>query len=143
MMSRKRRGLLTESQIGVYKLRLSGMSQEDIALRLGTTRQNVSMLERRARRNIGLAEDTLKAYKEIVTATSVKVEPGTHLVDVPRLLVSAADGAGVKLRGDFSRIYNLIRFNAPGYVEGVKVIKPFTVLVLRDGEMELLTEKED
>ncbi|MCK4582481.1 Tfx family DNA-binding protein, partial [Candidatus Bathyarchaeota archaeon] len=117
-MSRKRRGLLTESQIGVYKLRLSGMSQEDIALRLGTTRQNVSMLERRARRNIGLAEDTLKAYKEIVTATSVKVEPGTHLVDVPRLLVSAADGAGVKLRGDFSRIYNIIRFNAPGYVEG-------------------------
>ena len=85
----------------------------------------------------------MKAYKEIVTATSVKVEPGTHLVDVPRLLVSAADGAGVKLRGDFSRIYNLIRFNAPGYVEGVKVIKPFTVLVLRDGEMELLTEKED
>jgi len=142
-MSRRRRGLLTESQIEVLKLRLSGMSQEDIASRLGTSRQNVSMLERRARRNIGLAEDTLKVYNEILTASSVEVEAGTHLVDVPRLVVSAADGAGVKLRGDFSRIYNIIRFNAPGHVEGVKVIKPFTILVLRDGEIELLTEKED
>lgn len=141
-MSRRRRGLLTESQIEVLKLRLSGMSQEEIATRLGTTRQNVSMLERRARRNIGLAEDTLKAYKEIVTVSSVEVEPGTHLVDVPRLVVSAADGAGVKLRGDFSRIYNIIRFNAPDHVEGVNVIKPFTVLVLRDGEIELLTERK-
>ena len=122
----------------VLRLRLSGVSQEEIASRFGTTRQNISMIERRGRRNLRLAEETIRVYKKIITATSVKVEENTHLVDIPRLVLDAADKAGVKLRADFTRIYKEIRFKVPGCMSGVKVIKPITILILKDGDIEVV-----
>jgi len=123
--------------VDVIKLRLAGMSQEEIASRLGTTRQNISMMERRGRRNLRLAEETIRVYKKIITAASVDVKANTHLVDIPRLVLDAADRAGVRLRADFTRIYKEIRFRVPECVRGVKVIKPITILILRDGDIEI------
>jgi len=137
-MRRERYGLLTRSQVDVIKLRLAGMSQEEIASRLGTTRQNISMMERRGRRNLRLAEETIRVYKKIITAASVDVKANTHLVDIPRLVLDAADRAGVRLRADFTRIYKEIRFRVPECVRGVKVIKPITILILRDGDIEII-----
>jgi len=137
-MVRRRYGLLTESQLKVLRLRLQGMSQEEVARRLGTTRQNISIIERRARRNLRLAEETLRAYKELIAASSVEIPPETHLVDVPRLVIDAADEAGVKLRANFTRIYDEIRFKAGDCVRGVKTLKPLRILILRDGDIEVI-----
>jgi Tfx family DNA-binding protein len=56
-----RAGLLTDEQLNILGYRFDGLKQEEIARRLGTTRQNVSLIERRARGNIMKAEATLKA----------------------------------------------------------------------------------
>ena len=47
-ITKNRLGLLTEEQLIVLGHRLDGLKQEDIAIKLGTTRQNVSLIERRA-----------------------------------------------------------------------------------------------
>ncbi len=139
-MVRRRYGLLTPTQFKVLRLRLEGLSQEEVAERLGTTRQNISIIERRAKRNLKLAEETLKAYRELVAASSVEVPPETHLVDIPRMVIDAADEAGVKLRANFTRIYDEIRFKAGKCVRGVKTIKPLKILIFKDGDIEVIPE---
>jgi len=131
----ERRGFLTPQQYEVLRIRLEGKSQEETAAQLGTTRQNISLIERRARNNIRQAEETLNAYKELMKATSLTVDPGTHLIDVPRLVVDAADASGVRLRADFTRIYNEFKFIVPGSVDRTTVIKPIRVLILKDGDI--------
>jgi Tfx family DNA-binding protein len=137
-MVRKRWGLLTKSQIDVLKLRHAGLTQEEIAKKFNTTRQNIAILEKRGKRNLKLAEETIREYRKITSAASAKVEPGTHMVDIPRLVIDAADKAKVKLRADFTRIYNEIRFKAPECVKGTRVIKPIAVLILEDGDIEII-----
>jgi len=142
-MGRKRHGLLTKAQVEVLKLRLMGLTQEEIASKFGTSRQNIAIIGKRGRRNLKLAEETIRVYEKITTAASVRVKPDTHMVDIPRLVIDAADKAKVKLRADFTRIYNEIRFKAPGCVKGPKVVKPITVLILKDGDIEITpTQKQ-
>ena len=137
LSSRERRGLLTKAQLNVLKLREEGKNQTEIANILETTRQNISTIERRARRNLQLAEDTLRAYKELTMAQSLTIEPGVHLIDLPRQVVEAADHASIKLRADFTRIYNLIKYNVPECVSGARIEKPIRIMIFKDGDIEV------
>lgn len=138
---RRKYGLLSELQYKVLQLRIErGLTQKEVAKILGTTRENVAIIEKRAKRNIKLAEETLRAYKMLLCAKKVTIEPGTHLVDVPSIIVRASDSAGVKLRASFTKIYDEIRFRARDCISGTKVVKPFTVAIYRNGDIEVLVE---
>lgn len=141
-VSGKRYGLLTERQYTVLKLRIAGKTQEEIARMLGTSRENISIIEKRAWRKIRLAEETLKYVKELLAVTKITIPSGTHLVQVPSLLIEAADRAGVKLKGNFTRIYDEIRFKAGDCVKGSHVVKPIDVVIYRDGTFEVINEEE-
>jgi Tfx family DNA-binding protein len=134
----KKYGLLSELQFKVLQLRIEkGLSQAEVARMLGTTRENITIVERRAERNIRLAEETIQAYKLLLCATKVNVEAGTHLVDLPGIVVKAGDSIGVKLKVNFTRIYDEIRFKAGDCISGSKVVKPFTIAIFRDGNIEV------
>ena len=137
MSLRERRGLLTKSQLNVLKLREEGKNQTEIANILETTRQNISTIERRARRNLQLAEETLRAYKELTMAQALTIESGVHLIDLPRQVVEAADHASIKLRADFTRIYNLIKYNVPECVSGARIEKTIRIMIFKDGDIEV------
>ena len=134
----KKYGLLSELQFKVLQLRIEkGLSQAEVARMLGTTRENITIVERRAERNIRLAEETIQAYKLLLCATKVNVEAGTSLIDVPGIVVKAGDSIGVKLNVNFTRIYDEIRFKAGDCVSGSRVVKPFTIAIFRDGNIEV------
>ena len=137
---RKRYGLLTKTQVEIIRLRLTGLTQEEIARRRGTTHQDVAAIEKRGRRNLKLAEETIRTYEKLTSATSIEIEPGTHLVDIPRQVLNAADQANIRLKADFTRIYNEIKYKAAGFVEGTKVIKPITLHIQKDGDIEIVTD---
>jgi hypothetical protein len=134
---RHRSGLLTEEQLKILGLRLDGLKQNEIAVKLGTTRQNVSLIERRAQDNIERADATLKAYRRLRTAATVELKPNTHLVDVPRILVDAADEAGVKITIDFSLVYKELRDLVQDSILGTRVIKPIMIRILKDGKIDV------
>jgi len=135
--SRSRTGLLTEEQLRVLGFRLDGLRQEEIAARLGTTRQNVSLVEGRARRNLERAEATLKAYRRLRTVATVELKPNTHLVDVPRILIDTADAAGVKITLDFALVYKELHEEAGDSISGTRVVKPILLHVLKDGKIDV------
>jgi hypothetical protein len=136
-MEEGKRGHLTSQQYRVLKLRIEGKSQEEIATEFGTSRQNISLIERRAQQNIEKAMETIRAYKELMKAAYLIVEPGTHLVDVPRLVVHASDEVDIKLRADFTRVYNELKFVVPDLIDRTKVVKPIKILIMKDGDISV------
>jgi Tfx family DNA-binding protein len=137
--ARSRVGLLTEEQLRVLGYRLDELKQEEIARKLNTTRQNVSLIERRARGNLEKAEATLRAYRRLQTVATVELKLNTHLVDVPRMLVDAADNAGVKITIDFALVYKELREEAIDSIRGTRVVKPILLHILRDGKIDVET----
>ena len=137
-MPRNRTGLFTASQLRVMILRQQGLTQEEVAARLGTTRQNISIMERRAHRNLQLARETVLAYERLTSRAIVVLEPGTHRIDVPRLVVNEADRAGVRLRANFTRIYDEIHFRAGQCLSGTEVKSPITVFIFADGDIKVV-----
>jgi len=135
MTVKEKSGLLTEIQLNVLRLRMTGLTQEEVANRLGTTRQNISLVERRARKNVEKAEETITAYRKLRTVVSVTLLPMTHMVDVPRKLIDAADSVGVRISGDFSRVYRDLRQNAGGSISGSRIVKSIRVDILKDGNV--------
>ncbi len=132
-------GLLSDRQFRVLQLRIEdGLSQAEIANMLGTTRENVTIIEKSARRNIRLAEETLHAYRLLLSVAKIEIEAGTHLIDIPGIVVKAGDNIGFKLRVNFTRIYDEIRFKAGDCISGSRIVKPFTIAVFRDSRIEVI-----
>jgi len=130
-------GLLTDRQIEVLRLRALGYTQKRVAEQIGTTRENVVLIERRARLNVERARATLDSLKHSGLAVSVQIPKGTHLVDVPRMVLNRANRAKIKLGANFTRIYEDIRFKARHRVSGTRVAKPILVTVFPDGDYSI------
>ncbi len=140
-VDKRKYGLLTERQYLVLKYRIQGLTQEEIAKILGTTRENVSNIERRAKQNLRLARETLDAYKELLAAGEVVINPKTHLAEVPKIVLDKADELGIKLRANFTRLYDEIRYKAGDCIEGTTVVKPIKILIMRDRTFEVIPFK--
>jgi Tfx family DNA-binding protein len=130
-------GLLTRRQIEVLRLRSQGHTQKQVAQKIGTTRENVVMIEARAKVNIQRARKTLESLKHSGLAVSVEIPRGTHLVDVPRMILNRANRAKIRLQANFTRIYEDIRFKAKDRVSGTRVAKPILVTLFPDGDYSI------
>ena len=130
-------GLLTERQIEVLRLRAQGYTQKRVAEQIGTTRENVVLIESRAKMNIERARATLDSLKHQGLAVSVEIPKGTHLVDIPRMILNRANRAKIKLGANFTRIYEDIRFKARQRVSGTRVSKPIVVTLFPDGDYSI------
>ena len=131
-------GLLTDLQVKVLKLRSQGLSLRQISKKLGTSPQNILVAEKRALNNIKISEETVLVYKLITSPLKIKIAENTHLVDIPRIILSRADDAGVKVKADFTLIYKLIHFKVGKCIEGTRTVKPLLIIISKDGDIEVL-----
>ncbi|MCI4462498.1 MAG: Tfx family DNA-binding protein [Thermogladius sp.] len=130
-----RYGFLTEKQFEVLKLRLQGLTQAEVASRLGMSRSAVAIAEKRALRKIKLCEETLRVYRELNAVRILVFDEGTRLVDIPGVIMSEADKVGLKLRASFDYIFGLIRFKARGGYPRLR--KRIRVFLMRDGGVDV------
>lgn len=137
----RKHGFLSDRQFKVLQLRTEkGLSQAEVASVLGTTRENVTIIEKRARRNLRLAKETLRTYRLLLCVAKIKIEAGTRLIDVPGIVVKTGDNIGIKLKVNFTRVYDEIRFEAGDCISGGRIVKPFTIAIFRDGSIEVVPE---
>jgi Tfx family DNA-binding protein len=94
------------------------------------------MLERAALEKIRLAKETLKLYQELNSAAVVTIEPGTHLVDIPGIILRKADEVNVKLRANFTLIYDTLRYKAGQ--KGKITDRKIKILIMKDGSIDVL-----
>lgn len=127
--------VLTRRQAEVLSLRERGLSQSEIADRLGTSRANVSSIESSARDNVEKARETIAFAEALHAPVRVRIEAGIDLYDVPQLVYDACDETGVKVTHSAPDLMKAISDAAGDAVEGRQVDAPLVVSVTNDGRV--------
>ena len=118
---------LTERQAQVLALRNDGLTQREIADRLGTSVANVSGVESSARRNVEAAARTLELARLLECAVRFPVEAGVDLRDLVDEVYARGDGADLRVAYAepelTTRLHDLLgdRFEERRLVEAVEV----------------------
>ncbi len=128
---------LTERQMLVLRLRNDGRSQEEIASGLGTTKQNISAIEKMARKNIERAENTIKFIKTLDAPVWFEVAVGTRLDDLVGMIYKRADSenAGVHVRYDGVALASRIRDLAEKQIRHRVVVIGFDIGITGNGDV--------
>lgn len=132
---RKSTNLLTDRQIQVLKLRSRGITQERVARQLKTTRENVSILESRARRNIKRAKATIEMLEDLGMAIRITIKPETPVLEISNLIFKKADDANVRLQLDCIDLLEKIKMRAKNKIKSKKVVNPISVVLLPYGDL--------
>ncbi|RLF80371.1 transcriptional regulator [Thermococci archaeon] len=104
---------LTEQQIRILRLRAKGLKQSEIAEILGTSRANVSILEKRALEKIEKAKNTLLLWEQINSKVAIDVKKGEDIFGVPDRLFRKADEVGIKVPYTTAEVIAFLVDNAP------------------------------
>ena len=129
--------VLTRRQAEVLALRERDVPQADIAESLGTSRANVSSVESSARENVAKARETVAFAESLTAPVQLTVEAGTDLYDVPNMVYSACDEAGVKVNRTAPELMKLVGDAAGDAVHGREVRREITVTVASDGTVRV------
>ncbi len=121
------KSFLTEHQIKILRLRAKGLKQSEIAEMLGTSRANVSILERRALEKIEKAKNTLLLWEQINSKISLDVKAGEDIFTVPERLFRKADELGIKVPYSTAEIVAFLVERAP--VEDRLAKRDFTLFL--------------
>ena len=127
--------LLTDRQIQVLRLRSRGLTQEETAKQIKTTRENVSILESRARRNITRARITMEILEDLGVAVRVVIKPETPVLEMSNIIIKRADNANVKIKIDCIDLLERIKMRARNKIKGKKVVEAISVIVLPYGDV--------
>jgi hypothetical protein len=79
-------------------MRQAGLTQDEIARKIKTTRANVSLIEKRARGNIERSMETVKEWNNIISPVRLLIKAGTDVMSIPELLFEEADKASIHVR---------------------------------------------
>lgn len=126
---------LTEKQIKVLQLRQKGQSQQDVADTMGTTRSNISILEKRAHQNIARSRTTLRQWMTIQAPIHLKVLTGTDVFDIPARIFQAADRSSIQLPSTSLDIIDQLRRTAPKLFKKRALLQDIEIYVTEDGEI--------
>jgi HTH-type transcriptional regulator, fmd operon transcriptional regulator len=126
---------LTKRQIEVLQMRLAGMSQQEIAEKLGTTRSNISILEKRAYQNIARAERTLQQWLMLRAPISLQAKAGTDVFELPREIFAVADEKHMRLPITSLDIVVQLRRKAPRLFRKRALSRDAMIFVTEEGEV--------
>jgi len=126
---------LTNTQIKVLKLRKKGLTQEEIAKMMDTSRANISMIEKRAKENVEKAKNTLKIYNDIIAPVKIIIKEGTDVFDIPKMVFKISDENDIHVKYSSLEILDLINKNAKECIDKRIVKKPFVINILESGEI--------
>ncbi len=129
------RGYLTERQLEILTLRKQGLNQRDTALRLGITRQDVAILEKRALRNIGRAAATLEIAVELGVVTHLSLQAGIHILDAAKRILERADTGGIRLSDNAVTILSGIRSASGSAMRNGVLEAGLEAYILPDGRL--------
>ena len=127
--------LLTKRQLSVLQLRRKGLSQAEVAMKLGTTRSNISILEKRAHQNIQRAERTIHQWMMIQAPISLSLKAGTDVFDLPKMIFEAADKISMRLPITSLDIVVQLRRKAPRIFKKRSLEQDAEIYVTEDGEI--------
>lgn len=127
--------ILTDRQIEILKLKGRGLTQTEIAKRLGTSRANISATEKTTRENIEKAKNTMELVRMIDAPLRITIEPETDLNTAVRAIYDKADSAGIWIAQSFPSLASMIQNNAKGKIKGRRILFRLEAAITKEGEV--------
>lgn len=129
--------VLTRRQAAVLLLRERGIKQRRIADRYGTSRANISSIEKSARENVRKARQTVEFVESLAAPVALTIEPGAELYDVVGEVYDACDEAGMKVPYTAPELMKLLSDGAGGAIRRETVREPVRIEVTTDGDVRV------
>ncbi|RMF91693.1 MAG: Tfx family DNA-binding protein [Methanobacteriota archaeon] len=130
-----RDSFLTERQIEMLRLRRQGLSQSEIARRIGTTRANVSATLKTAEENMRKAENTLRLWNMLNAHIWLVVERDTDLNDLPRMIYQRASEEDVWVNLDTPSLIGEIQRSCRNKIRGRRVVREIEIVITEEGDV--------
>jgi Tfx family DNA-binding protein len=127
----KSRTNLTNRQMEVLLLRKRGFTQEKVAKLLGTSRANVSIIERNAYKVVWEAQATIEAFESLHEDGVFLVPSRTSIYDIPRLIFLRGDALSIKVKVDENSILSMVK--SKGKIRQYRLVSPLSVRIKPDG----------
>jgi HTH-type transcriptional regulator, fmd operon transcriptional regulator len=128
-------GLLTDRQMEVLRYRKQGLTQQQIADIIATSKANVCTIEKSALKNIRRAKETLEFLYTLDSTHLCTIESGTDLFDVPAFIFSEAEKLNIKVKYDTISLINHLRESRPKSYQGRSLSENIEIYITNDGDI--------
>ncbi|MGA8855736.1 MAG: Tfx family DNA-binding protein [Candidatus Bathyarchaeia archaeon] len=125
--------LLTQRQWQVMRLRATGLTQREVAKRLRTTRENVSIIEHRAHRNLRTAKATLATLEQLSESRELIIPTGTSIFEATSMILLRADVLRIKVKMSADSILAAIRSKCKGRIRRHHLTAVVKIRISEDG----------
>jgi Tfx family DNA-binding protein len=131
--SRPRGTILTPRQWRILQLRATGLTQSQVAKRLNTSRENISIIEHRAHANVKAAKATLAAMEQLSESKELIIPSGTSIFEAVSMILLRADILRIKLRINADSVLAAIRSKCKGRIRGHHLTAVVRIRINEDG----------
>ena len=128
-------GLLKERQREVLRYRKQGLTQQQIADIISTSKANVCTIEKSAMENIRRAKETLEFLYTLDSTHLCTIAVGTDLFDVPPLIFAEAEKLNIKVNYDTISLINHLRDSRPKSYKARCISEPVEAYLTSTGEL--------
>jgi HTH-type transcriptional regulator, fmd operon transcriptional regulator len=132
------KSFLTKRQLAVLRLRQAGLTQEEIARRIKTTRANISLIEKRARENVERSKETIREWNSVISPVRITIKKGTDVMTIPEIVFDEADKASIHVRCDSIGLITLIKKEKGTAITNRIVDEPFEIDIANSGDVAVL-----
>lgn len=128
-------GLLTDRQKEVLRYRKQGLTQQQIADIIQTSKANVCTIEKSAVENIRRARETLDFLYTLDATHLCTIISGTDLLDVAPFIYREAEKIGIKVKYDTISLINKVRESTPERFKARHVREAIEVYINDEGDL--------
>jgi len=128
-------GLLTDRQKEVMRYRKAGLTQQQIADIINTSKANVCTIEKSAMENIARARETLEFFHSLDSKHLCTVVKGQDLLEAVQYIFEEAEKIGIKVKYDTVQLMNRIRDEVPEKNRTRYIRNPIEVYIKDDGDL--------
>jgi Tfx family DNA-binding protein len=114
------------------------MTQAQVARRLRTTRENVTILEHRAHQNLRAAKATLAAMEELSGSKELVIPSGVSIFEATSMILRRADVLRIKVKMNADSILASLRARRKGKIRGHHLIAAIRVRIEPDGSLKMM-----
>jgi Tfx family DNA-binding protein len=108
-----------------------------VAKRLRTSRENISIIEHRANANVRAAKATLAALEQLAESRELVVPSGTSIFEAVSMTLLRADVLRIKLRTSADSILAAIRSKCKGRIRGHHLTAAVRIRISEDGAITI------
>ncbi|WP_393971277.1 Tfx family DNA-binding protein [Oxyplasma meridianum] len=129
------KSFLTERQREIMRMRRKNMKSSQIAKILNITRQDVTILEKRAMANIQKAFNTIQMAYEEGLSVQVEIGKGVQILDAIKEILSAGDRENIKIKSSIPEIFTILKICHGSNIKNGIIQKGTEVSILLDGTL--------